>query len=73
MEKHKISRSVMHKFIHKQSSRIVKESKSASKPTVFEQLDKLKRFLRASGIKISVNELLKGNFALNFINIYLIP
>lgn len=29
-------------------------------PTVFEQLDQLKKFLKASGIKILVNDLLKG-------------
>lgn len=35
--------------------------KPVTKPTVFEQLNKLKRFLKASGIKVNVNELLKGN------------
>lgn len=56
-----ICRTSIHKVVSKQSSRSVKSSQPASKPTVFEQLDKLKRFLRASGIKVNVNELLKGN------------
>lgn len=50
----------MHKIIPKQFDRGIKIPKQISKPTVFEQLDKLKRLLRASGIKININELLKG-------------
>lgn len=42
--------------------------KAVAKPTVFEQLDKLKRLLRASGIRVHINELLKGsNFLRYFI------
>lgn len=59
-----------HKVIPKNSTNPVKKVKKIKqvkniqptpKSTVFEQLDKLKRFLRASGIKLNVNELLKGN------------
>lgn len=56
-----------HKVIPKNSTNQVKKVKNiqpTAKSTVFEQLDKLKRFLRASGIKLNVNELLKGNFNL---------
>lgn len=50
----------MHKNVPKQSERAAKITKTVAKPTVFEQLDKLKRLLRASGIKVNINELLKG-------------
>lgn len=59
-----------HKVIPKNSTHPVKKVKKVKniqptpKSTVFEQLDKLKRFLRASGIKLNVNDLLKGNFNL---------
>lgn len=62
-----------HKVIPKNSTNPVKKVKKIKqvkniqptpKSTVFEQLDKLKRFLRASGIKLNVNDLLKGNFNL---------
>lgn len=56
-----ICRASIHKVVSKQSSRSVKSSQPVSKQTVFEKLNKLKRFLRASGIKVNVNELLKGN------------
>ena len=59
----------MHKIIPKYSDRGIKISKPVSKPTVFEQLDKLKRLLRASGIKVNVNELLKGLYLSRF-NLY---
>ncbi|XP_055324648.1 MATH and LRR domain-containing protein PFE0570w-like [Sitodiplosis mosellana] len=51
------------KIASKQPDRPAKQKNSqpASKPTVFEQLDKLKRLLRASGIKKNLNELLKGS------------
>lgn len=52
----------VHRVVSKQPGRPAKpkSSPAATKPTVFEQLDKLKRCLRASGIKKNVNELLKG-------------
>lgn len=61
----------MQRIVPKQPERVIKApkpaakptAKPAAKPTVFEQLDKLKRLLRASGIKININELLKGNFS----------
>lgn len=52
----------MHKIIPKHFDRGIKIPKQVSKPTVFEQLDKLKRLLRTSGIKVNVNELLKGSY-----------
>lgn len=52
-----------HKVVPKNSNRPpVKSTQPTPKPTVFEQLDKLKRLLRASGIKVNANDLLKGIF-----------
>lgn len=51
---------IIPKHVPKQSDRGIKFPKPVSKPTVFEQLDKLKRMLRATTIKININELLKG-------------
>lgn len=51
-------RAIVQKTVPKHSEKMPKQ---VTKPTVFEQLDKLKRLLKVSGIKVNVNELLKGN------------
>lgn len=38
-----------------------------AKPTVFQQLDTLKRYLRTTGIKVNVNDILKGNTSMNYL------